>query len=632
MGRENRHESTKALQDFLRRLLRDRSGNAMPLLAAALVPVLAMIGGGIDMGRSYLSQSRLQQACDAGVLAARKKLGSTVATPGTIPSNVAATGNSFFNVNFRDGAYGTENRGFEMTLEEDYSISGVAAATVPTSVMKVFGFSQVDLQVECTARLNFSNTDVMMVLDTTGSMNEENPGDSITKIDALRGVVRSFHTQLEASKAAGTRIRYGFVPYSSNVNVGSLLKSGWLVDRWTYQGRESVPTTGTGETVTTYTPVSGSNSGIPEYLASSCPSSTVVWTTISTSTLPNGDEIGQGGANGYQYQCFVADLGKVRVTGTHYVNYVYNWLTSAANRIWEYKPIEVDVSTLKDSDPDKPLVGGSIKLPMGNEAFDPTDMEEWFSGCIEERGTYEITDFSNVDLSRALDLDIDLVPTEGQPETQWRPLLHNYSFERSIDWDSNGSFTPGVVQYKWDYLNAGWAGFSACPAAARKLAEISSGELDSYLDTLQPDGSTYHDIGMIWGGRLLSPTGLFADDNVDVDGKATSRHLIFLTDGETSPLDLTYGTYGIEPLDQRRWSPSSPLTLTQTVENRFGVACNEVRKRNITVWVVSFGVSLNPMLSECAGPGHAFEAADAAQLTDVFSKIAASMGDLRISK
>ena len=105
-----------------------------------------------------------------------------------------------------------------------------------------------------------------------------------------------------------------------------------------------------------------------------------------------------------------------------------------------------------------------------------------------------------------------------------------------------------------------------------------------------------------------------------------------LTDGETAPLDLSYGTYGIEPLDQRRWSKKSTETLTQVVEGRFGVACSEVRKRNITVWVIGFGTSLNPIMTECAGPGHFFEAQDAAELQDVFSKIAAQLGDLRVSK
>jgi hypothetical protein len=137
---------------------------------------------------------------------------------------------------------------------------------------------------------------------------------------------------------------------------------------------------------------------------------------------------------------------------------------------------------------------------------------------------------------------------------------------------------------------------------------------------------------MLWGARMLSPTGIFAAENADAANSTTSRHMIFLTDGETAPLDLSYGTYGIEPLDQRRWTSSSSQTLTQVVEGRTAVACEQARRRNITVWVIGFGTTLNPVLTACAGPGRAFEAADAAELQDVFSKIAAQMGDLRVTK
>ena len=82
MARNCSYQSGNQAQGSLRRLLRDSAGNALPLMAAALVPLLAMVGGGIDMGRSYLAQSRLQQACDAGVLAARKALGSAVVADG----------------------------------------------------------------------------------------------------------------------------------------------------------------------------------------------------------------------------------------------------------------------------------------------------------------------------------------------------------------------------------------------------------------------------------------------------------------------------------------------------------------------------------------------------------------------
>ena len=164
------HVITKGARALrLPRLARDRSGNTLAIIAAALAPILAMVGGGIDMGRSYLAQSRLQQACDAGVLAARKRLGSQAAATGEISEDVADTGQRFFNINFRDGSYGTESRSFVMTLEEDYAISGLATVDVPTTIMQVFGFARVPIRVECQAQINFPSTDVMMVLDVTGS-------------------------------------------------------------------------------------------------------------------------------------------------------------------------------------------------------------------------------------------------------------------------------------------------------------------------------------------------------------------------------------------------------------------------------------------------------------------------------
>ena len=68
------------------------------------------------------------------------------------------------------------------------------------------------------------------------------------------------------------------------------------------------------------------------------------------------------------------------------------------------------------------------------------------------------------------------------------------------------------------------------------------------------------------------------------------------------------------------------------MEARFAFACKEVRKKNITVWLIAFGTKLNPALSDCAGPGHTFEASDSAKLSQAFDDIARSIGDLRVSR
>ncbi len=629
------------LRGLLARLLNDRAGNTIMLVAAAIAPILAMVGGAIDMSRSYLSESRLQQACDAGVLAARKKLGSAIVTSGQVPADVETAGNRFFNLNFRAGAYGTTQRDFQMALEDDYSVTGKAKVTVPTTIMKIFSYDQVPVVVNCRAKLNYSNTDVMMVLDTTGSMNDTNPGDSQPKISVLRQVVKTFHAQLEASKGAGTRIRYGFVPYSSNVNVGGLLKDEWVVKNWTYQSRKINSGSGAVSTYTYYdnfTHAAGSyqqavqstyaatyhlpatQTGNPSYSCDSGqPTSTSAtnYSLLSTATAPYS-----GPPSGTK-------------TTSHYsrvANGAYYWIDLTGTTCTVYR---ADYNSYSDE-------FDQITIPVysGTSTYIyaslPSDVSNWRSesnGCIEERGTYEIGDYANVDLSRARDLDIDGIPSPGNAETQWRPAYPGLIYERSLDQGGNGSFTPAPVVTTDDYLAPSlYNGLVACPAAARKLAEMTPSDVSNYVDSLVARGATYHDIGMIWGGRLLSPTGLFADENADISGKGTSRHMIFLTDGLTAPQDLVYGAYGVEPLDRRRWSSTSALTLTQTVENRFTVACNEVKKRNVTVWLIGFGTGLNPVLTQCAGAGHYFEATNASQLNQVFSQIAAAMGDLRITK
>jgi hypothetical protein len=663
------------------RLLRDCAGNTIMIVAAALFPLLALVGGAVDLSRGYLAESRLQQACDAGVLAARKRLGTSAAVDGQIPDAVSEFGQRFFNINFGDGAYGSTDRQFTLSIGEDFAMLGEASVSLPTTLMQVFNFTEIPISVDCEAQLNFRNTDVMMVLDVTGSMGETNPGDSDSRIGVLKSTVRSFYQQLDTAASAGTRIRYGFVPYSTNVNVLHLLRDEWVADKWVYQSRDSEMVTelGTTTTETAPTPVSGSASPSPhstydavysERLGWSCPTKPADNVRQSETKTGSRSEPTLGPPAGIRTTdtiqrtrsgegFTVAPAGTTcNVTRITYVDYVDRF-----ERITE--PAEV----LKS------------KWRYGPYIYDVADFRAQSNGCIEERETYVIDDYDNVDLTRALDLDIDLIPgtnsayrdaglanafefgspipgglgsedkgNEGKGGgseeekkekklkklkydiSQWRPMYPDYLYLRKLRYDNTGTFSTASALTEDTYLSPAVTGTSACPPPARKLAPMSARELDDYLATLRPAGNTYHDIGMIWGGRLISPSGLFATENRDVGGSPTNRNLIFLTDGETATLDINYSSYGVEPLDQRRWAPGSPLTLNQTVEARFHFACMEVRKRNVTVWVVGFGTVLSDVMKSCAGEGHYFEAGDAVELNAAFAKIAKDMSELRIQR
>lgn len=614
------------------KVLRDNSGNALAILGFAVVPLLALVGSSIDMGRAYLVQSRLQQACDAGVLGARKEMGAIENFDVDTDSvTITAKGNRFFNVNFTDGIYSSFDRSFEMAIEDDMSISGIASVIVPTDIMLFFGKDEIAIDVECRAELSIPNTDIVMALDVTGSMAESNPGDTSPRIAVLKTVVKQFYTTMETTKQPESRIRYGFVPYSTNVNVGSILKDEWVVDSWSYPSRTLTgtgnagglygyysavsPVSGSyGTTNSTFaaTPTGGGNYSCSKPADTMTPSTALISTTSQAVTNPNGTRT-------------IYTYNRTRNGNTYAVSLSGSTCTLATTNYASY------VDTFKYIT--EPGVGSGTSWLYKDVNRDTTNWRTETNGCIEERSTYEIDDYDNVDLTRALDLDLDLVPDANDSDTQWRPMYSSLVYERSKPWSGGGTFTNEAVSTNAEYISPYIAGFAACPTAAKKLQVWSQAGYESYIDGLVAAGSTYHDIGMIWAARLLSATGIYAADNADVSAKQrTSRHLIFLTDGQTSSLDISYSSYGVEPLSKRRWSSASPLTLTQTIEKRFSFVCDQAKKKNMTVWFVAFGTDLNPMMTECAGAGHYFKAGNADQLEAAFLKIAKSIGDLRLAQ
>lgn len=233
---------------LLNRLLASRRGNVLPIMAASVLPMAAMVGGAIDMSRAYMVRSRIQQACDAGVLAGRRAM-----EQGTYTNANKQQARDFFDINFKAGYNDTTNLVFTTSSPAGSSkVVGAASTVMPTTIMSMFGKTTIDVAVNCEAELNLSNSDVTFVLDVTGSMAQTIPvgtGGSIVKLTALQQSVMSFYDTLSnAATGSNARVRYAFVPYSTNVNVGELLydaNPNWLVggdtaDQWDYQSRRAM--------------------------------------------------------------------------------------------------------------------------------------------------------------------------------------------------------------------------------------------------------------------------------------------------------------------------------------------------------------------------------------------------------
>ncbi len=636
----DRRQTLKA-GTFLSRLRKDKAGNTLMLVTAAIIPLVGFIGAGVDISRTYMIKSRLQQACDAGALATRKSMGGAT----SISTTAAANGQAFFANNFPTGAFGTSNIAFAAGLSADSQVAATASARVPVTIMQVFGNDHTDISVRCDARLEIANTDIMFVLDVTGSMADCPNGSNCnsnasSKIAGLRQAVLDFYDTLDGSSSADAQLRFGFVPYSANVNVGSILPSAYFNDSHVYQSAVANMTTPYYEP-TPRQPVISTETYGSSLSSTNCNTYGInkSYPTLDGKTFNSG---GPAPTPTVQTTYSFKDWGAVSDTSgttrtcrrnktvvtTDYPLVGYK-LTD-----WSFQQSTYDVSGFKGGS-SVPIVTGDPtgyvadsgsynlqELAAEPNATAPQSSYTW-NGCIEERDTEDQSTFSPIP-STAYDLMIDLVP--NSQETRWRTAFRQIIRMRG-----------GIPNETSDNLNDRGIPSAACPRASRKLATMERAEVSSYVNGLIATGSTYHDIGMVWGARLISPTGLFASENATApNGKPIRRHIIFMTDGDMCPNPDTYTFHGLEKLDRRVMGSTTPDSCTGEIvtrhNNRFLALCTAAKGMNISVWTVAFGTSNPSTLINCANANQAFVATDTAALRLQFAQIAARIASLRLSK
>ncbi len=616
------------LIDMLNRLRSDTSGNVAIIAAGALIPLMALIGGGVDTGRAYMAKTQLQAACDAGVLAGRRAMGES----GEYADDEKAKAEKMFEFNFDADAVTATDVEFESVDNVEGQVTGTATATVPTVVMKIFGKETLDLTTQCMAELQIANADVMFVLDTTGSMGG-------TRIAGLRDAVRDFHKTMNgAIKDDNTRVRYGFVPYSMTVNAHDLVADGsmptsYFRDDARYETRAAqfnklsyFPTE--TDVITRETQERDFNS------KDKCKA----WASNygDNPQILSGAPPGEVVEKYYQYRSYnrYSDECERRVEKRN-VTYETRYLFTK----WRYERMPLDTSSFKTLASETIATDiSSAYSDVGSEEF--YDLQELaekngstlhdvgtatttWNGCIEERDTVSSATWDPIP-SDAYDLDLDSAPVSK--ETRWRPMWDDVAYSRNYQNSEETSST---------YRGSAYA---VCPAPMKLFTEVELSEdveniptwLDDYVDNLVAKGNTYHDIGMIWGGRLSSSRGIFAD-NVNKDDKSVSRHLIFMTDGKMEPSIGSYNAYGIEEITNFiAPEGSSTWTVTNRHTARFLAACEEVKAQGTTVWVIAFGTTLTNDMKTCSSSGRAYQSNDTDELKKTFKFIASQVANLRL--
>lgn len=652
------------------------------MAAVSILLLAALVGSGVDLSRAYRAKNRLQAACDAAVLAGRR-----AETDKGFDATARTQAVNFFTANFDDDRQDTGGTSFEPYSDDDgETVKATARTTSPNMIMKMFGFAQVDLDVECQASMGVGNSDVIMVLDTTGSMEYDMAGSTKNyyRINSLRTAMKNFYNTLNtATTGTNARIRYGFVPYSSAVNVGQVLldtNPDYLADNWTYQTRDpayrdvqvfdrwgnEVSYPGSGSSTSAETATSNwVNTSNTTYNSSNCnnglPSPTS-WTNSGSPTSAssvsesNGKRITTYTSTQRQtrtnYQCYKStnsnssyvrqSRGEQRyvTTTTSYGVQDPIYRTEKVFDHWDYYARSRDTSVFKTFT--------TVSSLIGESGGQPANLNSRWTGCVQEPNTVNASSFSYSSVTGltpegAQDLDIDHIP--GASDTsRWGPMWPQMSYQRKRSSNGNWYLTTAntTVGDPVTGTNSTWW---PCPSASKLLSEMTKGDFDAYADGLTTSGGTYLDIGIAWGGRFLSPDGIFADlvNEAPDNGAEVSRHIIFMTDGDMAPNLNTYTSYGMEYFD-RKTTPDgvnygnlltsglhSNSDDTARHSSRFRAVCRSIKAKGIRIWTISFkSGTASSDLAACASDNSSFNASNATQLNAAFQEIAKQVGELRI--
>lgn len=185
----------------LSRLIADVKGAVAPIAAVVLVALAPMTGLAVDFVYATSARAALQEAIDAALLAVAREDPDSQA-------DIDRIANRFFQSNL-DDRYDLANLTVSVQRVDEGAYTGSASGEVPLWFGGLFGQDMMRAAVDGSVRVNLTDLEVVLALDTTGSMQG-------AKLDALKGAATDFVDTM----MTGDNVRAGIVPFARYVNIG----------------------------------------------------------------------------------------------------------------------------------------------------------------------------------------------------------------------------------------------------------------------------------------------------------------------------------------------------------------------------------------------------------------------------
>ncbi len=165
-----------------------------------------------------------------------------------------------------------------------------------------------------------------------------------------------------------------------------------------------------------------------------------------------------------------------------------------------------------------------------------------------------------------------------------------------------------------------------CPSAQVVPLTNNRTTLDATIDSLEARGYTYGNLGIVWGGRVLSPEEPFIEGEAWDDPK-WRKAILMMTDGNNTMHNF-YSAYG----------KTSDHSITPSdLNTRFEETCSNLKAEGAQIYTITFGSGISSSTkgyySRCASDTSLyFDAPSSESLVAAFQEIANQLSKLHISQ
>jgi Flp pilus assembly protein TadG len=204
------------LRTAARRFASADQGNIAVIFALAAVPIISFVGAAIDYSRVNSARTSMQAALDSTALMLSKDL-----TNGTITTaDIDARAKTYFASLYTDKSSTVSDSSIQATYTPKDS-SGIAtikvtgSGSLPTDFLKLAGYPTLGFGTNATAAWGNTRMRVAMVLDNTGSMDQNG------KMAALQSAAKDMIDTLSSYNKQDGDVYISIIPFSKDVNVGT---------------------------------------------------------------------------------------------------------------------------------------------------------------------------------------------------------------------------------------------------------------------------------------------------------------------------------------------------------------------------------------------------------------------------